>query len=67
MIEDGRAFGTTVALKHILAMLELKGILTHGERVKMLDEALGELDKIEPLTPEARAEAGRAIGFLYVK
>jgi hypothetical protein len=67
MIEDGRAFGAVVALKHILGSLERKGILTHFEITKLLDAAQNEIDGIKPLTPEARAEAGRAVGFLYVR
>jgi hypothetical protein len=30
MIEDGRGFGATMALKHILVLLERKGVVTHA-------------------------------------
>jgi hypothetical protein len=67
MIEDGRAFGAVVALKHILGSLERKGIFAHSEITMLLDAAQKEIDGIKPLTPEARAEAGRAVGYLYVR
>jgi hypothetical protein len=67
MIEDGRAFGATVALKHILGLLERKGLVTNGEITKVLDAALDELKGVSTLTPAAHAEAGRAVGLLYVR
>jgi hypothetical protein len=67
MIEDGRAFGATMALKHILGLLERKGVITHGELTSVLDAALAELGGIDQLSPAARAEAGRAVGLLYVR
>lgn len=71
MIEDGRAFGATIALKHILALLESKGIIGTKELTDALDAAQAELKAIgnRPgvMTPEATAEAGRGIGYLYVR
>jgi hypothetical protein len=43
MIEDGRAYAVTMALKHILGLLESKGLLAPGELTKVLDAALEEL------------------------
>ncbi len=67
MIEDGRAYGIAIALKHILGLLESKRLLAQGERTKVLDAALGELDGITTLTPTARAEASKTIGALYLR
>lgn len=71
MIEDGRAFGLTIALKHILAHLERKGIIGTKELTDLLDAAQAELKVISKrpgvIAPEAVAEAGRGIGYLYVR
>jgi hypothetical protein len=76
MIEDGRAFGVNLALKHILALLERKGLVSQSELTDVLDVALEELqtianrnhqDQSPVMAPEAVAEAGRAIGSLYVR
>ena len=64
MIEDGRAYGVTIALKHILGLLERKGVFTNAERFQVLDDALEELYGL-PLTPTAKAEAGNTVGALY--
>jgi hypothetical protein len=67
MIEDGRAFGATMALKHVLRLLERKGVITHAEIITTLDDALEELRGVTSLAPDAHAAAGRAVGFLYVR
>jgi hypothetical protein len=70
MITGGTAYGTDLALKHILALLEHKGVVTQGEVVKALDGALAELDELRRsgvIAPDAGAAAGRAIGLLYVR
>ena len=69
MITGGTAYGTGLALKHILALLEHKGVVTQGEVVKALDGALDELQSLRKgvMAPDATAEAGRAIGLLYVR
>jgi hypothetical protein len=71
MIEDGRAFGATLVLKHVLGLLEGKGLVTQRELTETLDAALEELRVIgnQPnvIAPSAAAEAGRAIGLLYVR
>lgn len=71
MIEDGRAFGATIALKHILALLERKGIVGTNELTDALDAAQAELNQISSrpgvIASEAVAEAGRGIGLLYVR
>ena len=70
MITGGTAYGTDLALKHILALLEHKGVVTHGEVVKALDGALAELEELRrngAIAPDAGAAAGRAIGLLYLR
>jgi hypothetical protein len=70
MITGGTAYGTGLALKHILALLERKGVTTHGEVVSALDAALAELDELRrngAIAPDAGAAAGRAIGLLYLR
>lgn len=69
MTTDGTAYGTNLAVKHILALLERKGITTQDEVVKALDGALDELQSLRKgvMAPDATAEAGRAIGLLYVR
>jgi len=70
MITGGTAYGTGLALKHILALLEHKGVVTQGEVVKALDGALAELDELRrngTIAPDAGAAAGRAIGLLYLR
>ncbi len=71
MIEDGRAFGATLALKHVLALLERKGIISTSELTDTLDAAQAELRQIaerpDVIAPNAVAEAGRGIGLLYVR
>jgi hypothetical protein len=68
MIEDGRAFGNTIALKHILALLERKSLIQHAEITKALDAALEEVQNSKAdLTPDARGAAGRAVGYLFVR
>src|SRR4030088_2329445 len=59
--EDGRAFGATLALKHILGLLE------RNELTSVLDDAQGETRAIADRTAMApdSAAAGRAIGLLY--
>jgi hypothetical protein len=68
--EDGRAFGATLALKHILGLLERKGLVTHNELTSVLDDAQEETRAIADRTamaPDSAAAAGRAIGLLYVR
>ena len=69
MINDGTAYGTDLALQHILALLELKNVVTHNEVVGALDNALEELTGISKgvMTPDASAAAGKAIGLLYLR
>ncbi len=70
MIEDGRAFGATLALKHILGLLERKGLVTHNELTSVLDDAQEETRAIADRTamaPDSAAAGGRAIGLLYVR
>jgi hypothetical protein len=71
MIEVGRAFGTTLALKHILGLLERKGLVSQEELTKVLDGAQEELQAIKDrpgvIAPQMVDEAGRAIGYLYVR
>jgi hypothetical protein len=70
MIEDGRGFGATLALKHVLGLLERKGMVTHNELTNILDDALEELRTIGErgvIAPAEAAIAGRAIGLLYVR
>jgi len=59
MIEDGRAYGATLALKHILGLLERKGVVTHSELTNVLDDALEELRALgnTAFSPGAGAEA----------
>jgi hypothetical protein len=67
MIEDGRAFGLTIAMKHLLNRLEDKEIVTAAERQKMLDAALNEMYEVTTLSSEAKVQAGRGIGYLFVR
>jgi hypothetical protein len=67
MLEDGRAYGLIIALKHLLRTLERKGVLAHSETVTMLDAALDELKSIPNLKGDAAADAARAVGSLYLK
>jgi hypothetical protein len=71
MIEDGRAFGNTIALKHILALLERKGIVSTRALTDALDAAQAELNQIGErpgvISPAAVAEGGRAIGYLHLR
>jgi hypothetical protein len=69
MITDGTAFGTALALKHILSMLEQKGIVTRKEIVRVLDGAIDELKALgkNAIPAEAGADAAKAIGLLYIR
>ena len=68
LIEDGRAYGNTLAIKQILTLLERKGVLKGDEITLALDKALEELRRTgDRLNPEQSAIAGRAIGLLYVR
>jgi hypothetical protein len=63
----GTAYGTALAVKHILALLEQKGV-AHGEVVKALDSALDELNGLKGvMDPDASAAAAKAIGLLYLR
>lgn len=69
MIEDGRAFGNTVATKHLLRLLVRKGVISRADVTKLHDEAQAELQKVVEngkLSPAEAANGARAIGFLYV-
>jgi hypothetical protein len=64
----GTAYGTALAVKHILALLEQKGVVAHGEVVKALDSALDELNGLKGvMAPDASAAAAKAIGLLYLR
>jgi hypothetical protein len=72
MIEDGRAFGATLALKQILGLLVRKGLVTQSELTNVLDDALEELRTMAAaektaIAPHEAANAGRAIGLLYFR
>ena len=69
MITDGTAFGTALALKHILGMLEQKGLVTRKEIVRVLDGAIDELKALgkNAIPAEAGADAAKAIGLLYIR
>jgi hypothetical protein len=69
MIDDGRAYGVTLALKHILGLLERNGVIKHGDVVGALDNALDELKGLSKgvTTPDAATAAGNAIGLLYIR
>jgi hypothetical protein len=43
MIEDGRDLAFVLTLKYLLRTLEHKGVMSHSEIQRMLDEALGEV------------------------
>ena len=66
MIEDGRAYGLMIALKHLLRTLEHKGVLSQTETFAMLDNALEVLRGIPPLAGPAGADAATTVGGLYV-
>lgn len=69
MINEGRAFGNTVAMKHLLKALISKGVLTRSDVEKLHDGAQDELREIKSrgvLSDEGCADAARAIGFLYI-
>jgi len=69
MIEDGRAFGNTVATKHLLKLLVRKGVISRSDVTKLHDEAQADLQKIVEngaLSPDEAVKGARAIGYLYV-
>ena len=66
MIEEGRAYGLMIALKHLLRTLEHKGVLSQTETFAMLDGALEELKGIPTLARHASAEAAATIRGLYL-
>jgi hypothetical protein len=64
------AFGVTLALKHVLMLLEHAGVVAQGEVTTALDSALSELDELRAsgaVDPDAGLAAGQAIGSLYVR
>jgi hypothetical protein len=65
MIQDGRAVGRAIALKHLLEKLELKDILPFAEREKMIDKIQYELERIPALKGEALNDAKRSVGVLW--
>ena len=66
-LPGGTAYGTALAVKHILALLEQKGV-AHGEVVKALDSALDELNGLKGvMAPDVSAAAAKAIGLLYLR
>jgi hypothetical protein len=66
MIKDGRAYGIALAVKHVLALIERKGVVTTNETTSALDAALEELGTLKgAITPEAAADAGNTVGLLY--
>jgi hypothetical protein len=67
-LPGGTAYGTALAVKHILALLEQRGVVAHGEVVKALDSALDELNGLKGvMAPDASAAAARTISLLYLR
>lgn len=69
MIKEGRAFGNTVAIKHLLSLLVRKGVISRADVTKLHDEAQAELRKVvenSALSADEAAKGAKAIGFLYV-
>jgi hypothetical protein len=64
MIENGSAYGATVAARHLLQLLEACGV-TPLEMREALDDALAELKRTPGLEKQVYAEAARAVGRLY--
>jgi hypothetical protein len=69
MIDDGRAYGVALALKHILGLLERSGVIEHRDLGGVLDDALAELKSLGEgvIAPEAGAAAAKTIGLLYLR
>ena len=68
MIDDGRAFGNTVAIKHLLKLLVRKGVISRADVTKLHDEAQDEVDAIKgngALSAKESVKAALAIGYLY--
>lgn len=69
MIEDGRAFGNTVATKHLLRLLVQNGVISRADVTKLHEDAQAELQAIVgrgAMSPDEGAKGARAIGYLYV-
>jgi hypothetical protein len=70
MITDGTAYGTAIALKNLLRLLERKRVLNSAEVTSMLDASLEELRGLarnsNVIEPNAHADAAKAVGLLYL-
>ena len=67
MSENGTAYAAALTIRHLLRLLESKGLLTPYEIRQVLDGALGELREAGArgaISPDASTEASQAIGMM---
>jgi hypothetical protein len=65
MIKDGKAYGNALVLKHIIKLLENKGVLDREELIIAFDDAHADLRSPKVISPEARADASMAIDLAW--
>ena len=70
MIENGTAYASALAIRHLLRLLERKKVLAFSETKQMLDGILEEIRDVSgrgAISPKASADASNTIGMMYLR